>query len=91
MTDSAAQADAGLLGPPPAATVSRTKRRPTGAPPPLPWRPSMTTTAWLMLAIIVVLAERTDRPGYPRMARTIAGIAVIAGLIGGLTNALVLV
>jgi len=56
MTDSAAQADAGLLGPPPAATVSRTKRRPTGAPPPLPWRPSMTTTAWLTLAIIVVLA-----------------------------------
>jgi hypothetical protein len=45
----------------------------------------------LIVAIIVVLAERRDRPGYPRLARTIAGIAVIAGLIGGLTNALVLV
>jgi hypothetical protein len=45
----------------------------------------------LVVAIIVVLAERTDRPGHPRLARTIAGVAVIAGLIGGLTNALVLV
>jgi hypothetical protein len=45
----------------------------------------------LIVAIVVVLAERTDRPGYPRLARTIAGIAVLAGLIGGLTNALVLV
>jgi hypothetical protein len=45
----------------------------------------------LVVAIIVVLAERTDRPGYPRLARTIAGIAVVAGLIGGLTNALVLI
>jgi len=45
----------------------------------------------LVVAIIVVLAERTDRPGYPRLARSIAGIAVVAGLIGGLTNALVIV
>ena len=45
----------------------------------------------LIVAIIVVLAERTDRPGYPRLARTIAGIAVFAGLVGSLTNALVLV
>jgi hypothetical protein len=45
----------------------------------------------LVVAIIVVLAERTDRPGYPRLARTIAAVAVLGGLVGGLTNALVLV
>jgi membrane-associated phospholipid phosphatase len=58
MTDSAAQAQADTIGPPTAAAVHRTgrQRRPTGAPPPLPWRPSMSTTAWLILAAVIVLA-----------------------------------
>ena len=46
--------------------VSRTKRqrRPTGAPPPLPRRIAVTTTAWVALAAILVagaflVSERT--------------------------------
>jgi len=42
----------------------------------------------LVVAVIVVLGERSDRPGHPRLARSVAGLAVIAGLVGGLTNAL---
>jgi tRNA A-37 threonylcarbamoyl transferase component Bud32/membrane-associated phospholipid phosphatase len=51
-------ADPSTMGSPSAAAVRRTgrQRRPTGAPPPLPWRPSMTTTAWLALAAIIVVA-----------------------------------
>jgi hypothetical protein len=45
----------------------------------------------LVVAVIVVLGDRRDRAGHPRLARTIAGLAVLAGIIGGLTNALVLV
>jgi len=45
----------------------------------------------LVVAVIVVLGDRRDRSAHPKLARTIAGLAVLAGLIGGLTNALVLV
>jgi hypothetical protein len=45
----------------------------------------------VIVAVIVVLGERVDRPGHPRIARTVAGLAVLGGLIGGLTNAFVLV
>jgi membrane-associated phospholipid phosphatase len=57
MTDSTAPAGASTVGPAPAAAVRRTgrQRRPTGAPPPLPWRPSLSTTAWLVLAAVIVL------------------------------------
>src|SRR5215475_14533518 len=58
MTDSPARAETSTVGPAPTAAVRRTsrQRRPTGAPPPLPWRPSMSTTAWLVLAAVIVLA-----------------------------------
>ncbi|MGN6795258.1 MAG: phosphatase PAP2 family protein [Streptosporangiaceae bacterium] len=58
MTDSAARTDPGTIEPVPTAAVRRTRRqrRPTGAPPPLPWRPSLTTTAWLVVAALIVLA-----------------------------------
>ena len=45
----------------------------------------------LIVAVIVVLGGRADRPGHPRLARTIAALAVLAGLVGGLTNALAIV
>jgi len=54
MTESAARAETTTDTSP----VRRTgrQRRPTGAPPPLPWRPSLSTTAWLAVAAIIVLA-----------------------------------
>jgi membrane-associated phospholipid phosphatase len=57
VSDTAEPAQA-TASPLPAATVQRTRRqrRPTGAPPPLPWRPSLSTTAWLVLAAAIVLA-----------------------------------
>ena len=42
--------------PTPAVRRARRQRRPTGAPPPLPGRIGLTTTAWLALAAIVVSA-----------------------------------
>ena len=55
MSDGTARADT-EVGPSAAATVRRTgrQRRPTGAPPPLPRRIAVTTTAWLALAAISV-------------------------------------
>ena len=51
---------------PPGSPVQRTRRqrRPTGAPPPLPHPIAITTTAWLLLAVIIlagafVVSERT--------------------------------
>jgi membrane-associated phospholipid phosphatase len=65
MSDGTARADA-AVGPSAASTVRRTgrQRRPTGAPPPLPRRIAVTTTAWLALAAISVtgaflVSERT--------------------------------
>jgi membrane-associated phospholipid phosphatase len=53
-------------GPPggPAAQRARRQRRPTGAPPPLPHPIAVSTTAWLLLAVIIVagaflFSERT--------------------------------
>ena len=43
------------LAPGPAAQPTARRRRPTGAPPPLPHRVSVTTTAWL-IAVGIVLA-----------------------------------
>src|SRR5262249_783975 len=45
---------AGLLGP--AVGKGRRQRRPTGAPPPLPHPFTITTTAWLVLAAVVLIA-----------------------------------
>jgi hypothetical protein len=54
------------VGPPPAASVRRARRqrRPSGEPPPLPHRITLSTTAWLMLAAVIVtgafaVSERT--------------------------------
>ena len=55
MSDSGAQAET-TASPPATPAVRRTKRqrRPTGAPPPLPRRIAVTTTAWVALAAILV-------------------------------------
>ena len=65
MSDGTARADI-AVSPPAASTARRTKRqrRPTGAPPPLPRRIAVTTTAWVALAAISVagaflVSERT--------------------------------
>ena len=44
------------VSPPPGAEVrgARRQRRPTGAPPPLPGRIALSTTAWLVLAAVIV-------------------------------------
>jgi hypothetical protein len=43
------------------------------------------------VAVTVVLAERSDRPGHPRLARAVVGVAVMAGIVGGWTNSVVLI
>ena len=55
MSDSGAQAET-TTSPSATPAVRRTgrQRRPTGAPPPLPRRIAVTTTAWLALAAILV-------------------------------------
>ena len=65
MSDGTARADT-AVSPAATSTVRRTRRqrRPTGAPPPLPRRIAITTTAWLALAAISVtgaflVSERT--------------------------------
>ena len=65
MSDGTARADT-AVSPAATSTVRRTRRqrRPTGAPPPLPRRIAVTTTAWLALAAISVtgaflVSERT--------------------------------
>jgi membrane-associated phospholipid phosphatase len=65
MSDSGAHAET-TASPPATSAVRRTKRqrRPTGAPPPLPRRIAVTTTAWVALAAILVtgaflVSERT--------------------------------
>ena len=47
---------AGLPGPPGSAPAQRShlKRRPTGAPPPLPHPITISTTAWLLLAVVIL-------------------------------------
>jgi hypothetical protein len=64
MSDGGAHAE--MTAPPAASAVQRTgrQRRPTGAPPPLPRRIAVTTTAWVALAAILVagaflVSERT--------------------------------
>jgi hypothetical protein len=44
----------------------------------------------VVVAVTVVLAGRPDRPSHPRLAWTVAAVAVLAGLVGGLSNALVI-
>jgi hypothetical protein len=44
----------------------------------------------LVVAVLVVLAGTVDRPGHRRLVATVASIAVVAGLVGGWTNALAL-
>jgi hypothetical protein len=51
-------AGAGPAGwpPGPAGGKAGRQRRPTGAPPPLPYPAAITTTAWLVLAAVVLAA-----------------------------------
>ena len=44
----------------------------------------------VIVAVIVVLGERAERPGHPRLARLVGTLAVAAGVFGGLTNAIAL-
>ena len=44
----------------------------------------------VVVAVVVVLAGRPDAPGHRRLAAVVVAAAVLAGLVGGWTNALVL-
>jgi hypothetical protein len=44
----------------------------------------------LVNAVIVVLAGRSRPDAHPQLVHLVAGLAVVAGLIGGWSNALVL-
>ena len=48
------QADVASLPPDPAVRRTPLRRRPTGAPPPLPHPVSVTTRAWLVLTVVVL-------------------------------------
>src|SRR5262245_21691013 len=48
----------------------------------------------LVVAVTVVLDGRSARPertGHPHLARTVVAVAIIAGLLGGWTNAALLI
>ena len=53
------------LPPGPAAGKAHRQRRPTGAPPPLPHPATITTTAWLVLAAVVLAAACVAAQGGP--------------------------
>ncbi len=44
----------------------------------------------LVVAVIAVLAGREQRPRHVKMAAAVAGVAIAAGLLGGWTNAIVI-
>jgi len=44
----------------------------------------------LVIAIVAVLWGRDDQRRHPRLAATIIGFAIVAGVVGGVTNATVL-
>ncbi|HET7031282.1 MAG TPA: hypothetical protein VFI34_12275 [Candidatus Limnocylindrales bacterium] len=41
----------------------------------------------LVVAAIVTLTGRRDQPAHPRLAAIVAAVAIVAGLVGGWTNA----
>ncbi|HEX5014867.1 MAG TPA: hypothetical protein VFV72_11995 [Candidatus Limnocylindrales bacterium] len=45
----------------------------------------------VVVAVTVVLTGKDDRRRHPRLAGSVVAVAVVAGLIGGLSNAIVLV
>ena len=45
----------------------------------------------VVVAVTVVLAGTDDRRRHPRLAGSVVAVAVLAGLLGGLSNAVVLV
>ena len=49
------------------------------------------TALSLVVAVTVVLLGRPDGPAHPRLARIVVAVAVVAGLIGGWTNAATLI
>ena len=61
-------------GPPQQAPRSARQRRPTGAPPPLPHPITVSTTAWLLLAVVIlagafVISESTSWKLEPAQGR----------------------
>ena len=77
MSDSGAHAETTASPPAPAVRRTKRQRRPTGAPPPLPRRIAVTTTAWVALAAILVtgaflVSERTPwRAAFDRASTSI--------------------
>ena len=49
------------------------------------------TALSLVVAVTVILTEAPSRRGHPRLARLVVAVAVIAGIIGGWTNAATLI
>lgn len=49
------------------------------------------TALSVVVATTVVLIGPPDKPGHPRLARIVVAVAVLAGLIGGWTNAATLI
>jgi hypothetical protein len=45
----------------------------------------------LIIGVIAVLARSDGRKKYPRLALTVATLAVVAGLLGGISNVAVIV
>ena len=41
----------------------------------------------LVVAVVVVLAGRSDGPGHARLAASVVAVAIVAGMIGGWSNA----
>lgn len=52
---------------------------------------SKITALSLVVAVTVVLTEAPYRRGHPRLARLVVAVAVMAGIIGGWTNAATLI
>ena len=49
------------------------------------------TALSVVVAVTVVLTESPYRRGHPRLARLVVAVAVIAGIVGGWTNAATLI
>ena len=41
----------------------------------------------LVVAVVVVLAGRSDGPGHARLAASVVAVAIVAGMVGGWSNA----
>ena len=41
----------------------------------------------LVVAVVVVVAGRSDGPGHARLAASVVAVAIVAGMVGGWSNA----